>query len=158
MAAANPVGKIPALVRDDGPALFDSRVISRFLDDRAGAGLYPAGSLWDVLTLEAAGDGICDAAVGIVYERRFREGPGLVWDDWIEAQWGKVARTLDALETRSMPLLQAPLHAGQIAVGCALGYLDFRLPERGWRDGRPALAAWEARWAERPAMVATRPA
>lgn len=157
VASANPLGKIPVLVRDDGPALHDSRVICRFLDDRAGAGLYPAGSLWDVLTLEATGDAICDAAVGVTYERRFRAERGLVWDEWIEAQWGKVARALDALEARSMPLLEGPINAGQIAVGCALGYLDLRMAERGWRDGRGALAAWESRFAARPSMVETRP-
>ena len=156
--AANPSGKIPALVREDGPAIYDSRIICRFLDARAGAGLYPEARLWDVLSLEANADAVMDAAVGMTYEKRFREGPGLVWDEWLDRQWDKVTRSLDALEARSMPLLEGPLNAAQIAVGCALGYLDLRHDARGWRTGRDALAAWEARFADREAMRATRPA
>ena len=158
LVAANPVGKIPTLVRDDGPALYDSRVICRFLDDRAGAGLYPAGSLWDVLTLEATADAICDAAVGMVYERRFRGEKGLVRDEWLDRQWEKVTRALDAVEARSMPLLEGPLTIGQIGMGCALGYLDFRHGDRDWRLGRGTLAAWAGRFSERDAMRATAPA
>ncbi len=154
--ASNPSGKIPALTRDDGPAIYDSRVICRFLDQRAGANLYPEGRLWEVLSLEANADAIMEAAVGIVYEKRLRP-EALWWPDWHEAQWAKVARSLDALEARSMPLLQGPLNAGQIAVGCALGYLDLRHGDRNWRAGRDMLAAWEAAFAQRPAMVATRP-
>lgn len=156
--AANPTGKIPALVRDDGPALFDSRVICRFLDDRAGAGLYPADPLWDVLTLEAMADAVCDAAVGMTYEARFREERGLAWPDWLDGQWRKVERALDAAEERMMPLLEGPLNMGQIALGCALGYLDLRHDARGWRRGRDALAAWEGRFALRASMQGTRPA
>ena len=70
----------------------------------------------------------------------------------------KVARALDTIEARWISHLAGPLDAAQIALGCALGYLDFRHGERGWRSGRPALAAWDARFAERPAMQATRPA
>ena len=155
--AANPSGKIPALVRDDGPAIYDSRVICRFLDHRAGANLYPEARLWDVLALEANADAIMEAALAIVYEKRLRPET-LWWPDWFEAQWTKIARSLDALEHRSMPLLEGPLNMAQIAVGCALGYLDFRLQDRAWREGRPTLAAWETRFAARAAMQATKPA
>ncbi len=78
--------------------------------------------------------------------------------EWYEALWLKVARGLDALESRWMAHLAGPLDAGQIAVACALGYLDLRYDERGWRGGHPALAAWYARFAERPSMLATQPA
>jgi glutathione S-transferase len=152
----NPLGKIPTLVTDDGVALYDSRVITRYLDDRAGSGLYGAAGAWDVLTLEATGDGICDAGVAIVYEARFREEE-MRNQAWLDGQWGKVERTLDALGTRWADHLEGPLDIGQIAVGCALGYLDFRLPERDWRQGRDGLAAWYARIAERPAFAATTP-
>ncbi|MEM9797731.1 MAG: glutathione S-transferase [Pseudomonadota bacterium] len=155
--AANPSGKIPTLLRDDAPALYDSRVICRFLDDRAGAGLYPQGRLWDVLSLEANADAIMEASVGMTYEMRFRAEKGLVWDEWLDLQWAKVARSLNAMENRSMPILEGPLNIAQIAVGCALGYLDLRHGARNWRDGRPALAAWEAGFAARDAMTATRP-
>lgn len=156
--AANPSGKIPTLVRDDGPALYDSRVICRFLDDRAGAGLYPEGRLWDVLALEANADAIMEAAVGMIYEMRFREAPGLIWDAWLDAQWVKVTRSLDVLEQRSMPLLEGPLNMAQIGVGCALSYLDFRHEARDWRAGRGALVDWYARFSQRESMVATDPA
>ncbi len=155
--AANPTGKIPVLLREDGPALYDSRVICRFLDARAEAGLYPEARLWETLTLEATGDAIMDAAVGMVYEKRFRTDLGLVWDDWLEAQWTKVTRALDALGSRWMSHLYGPFDAGQIAIGCALGYLDFRHSERNWRAGRDALAAWEKTFCERASMQNTKP-
>ena len=173
VAAANPLGKIPVLVREDGPALYDSRVICRYIDAQAGTGggrsgtgggrsgtgggrrgtLYPEARLWDVLTLEALGDGISDAAVLLAYQTRF----GSEGTSWLDAQWERVERALDAVEARWMANLAGPLHMGQIALGCALGYLDFRHGARGWRDGRPALAAWEERFAQAEAMAATTP-
>jgi glutathione S-transferase len=155
---ANPLGKVPALERPDGPALYDSRVICRFLDDHAKAGLYPATPLlWDVLVLEATADGILDAALLMVYESRLRP-EDLRFAPWVEGQWAKIDRTLDMLEARWMPHLSGPLDMGQIALGCALGYLDFRHGAREWRAGRPHLAAWDATFAARPSMQATRPA
>lgn len=155
--AWNPLGKVPTLERDDGPALYDSRVICRYLDAAAGRGLYPDGPrLWETLTLEATADGMLDAAVLMVYEARLRPEDRRL-PEWVEGQWAKVSRALDAFEARWMAHLAGPLDAGQIAVGCALGYLDFRHAARDWRAGRPALAAWEARFAARPAMAATRP-
>ena len=74
----NPLSKVPALERDDGPTIYDSRVICAYLDARAGAGLYPQGAgRWDLLTLEATADGIMDAAVLMVYEGRVRPRRGL---------------------------------------------------------------------------------
>ncbi len=151
----NPLGKIPALERDDGPALYDSRVICRYLDDRLGTRLYPAAPrLWDVLTLEATADGICDAAVlmryeGVVRPEAYRS------PEWIEGQWAKVGRALTAVETRWMSHLAGPLDIGQIAMGAALGYLDLRFADRDWRRDRPALAAWWTAFAARPSMLAT---
>ena len=155
--AHNPLGKIPALVREDGGTLYDSRVICRFLDDRAKAGLYPDSRLWDVLTLEATADGLMDAAVLMVYEARFRPEE-LRSEAWRDGQWGKVSRALDALDARWISHLSAAhLDIGQIATGCALGYLDFRHPARDWRNGRAALADWYAGFAARPSMVASAP-
>ena len=156
-AAANPLGKIPALIRPEGGALYDSRVICRYLDARAEAGLYPETRLWEVLTLEATAQGICDSAVSMAYEVRLRSEAEQS-SAWIEAQWGKVARALDAIEARWMSHLYGPLHAGHIAVGCALGYIDLRHEIRAWRDTRPALAAWYGKFSERPSMQATAPA
>lgn len=154
--AQNPLGKIPTLVRDDGPAIYDSRVICRYLDDRAGAGLYPDSRLWGTLTLEATGDGIMDAAVLMVYEGRCRPTE-LQSAEWVEGQWGKVARALDALDARWVSHLSGSLDVGHVSVGCALGYLDFRLDARNWRAGRDDLAAWYQAFADRPSMQATKP-
>ncbi|RMD90932.1 MAG: glutathione S-transferase [Alphaproteobacteria bacterium] len=154
--AENPLGKIPCLVRPEGPALYDSRVICRYLDERFGAGLYPEDGIWEVLTLEATADGIMDAAVLMVYEARCRPEE-MRYQPWVEAQWAKIARALDALQARWMGHLGGPLDIGQIAVGCALGYLDFRHGARDWRAGRQELAEWHADFAERPSMQATIP-
>lgn len=154
--AANPVGKIPALIRENAPALYDSRVICRFLDSRANANLYPESMLWDVLTLEATADGIMDAAVLVTYEGRLRPQE-LQDDNWREAQWEKVARSVAALNTRWMSHLAGPLDMGQIAVGCALGYLDFRHDARKWRRGNDALAAWYEEFSQRDSIKATEP-
>ena len=95
----NPLGKIPALDRDDGPAIYDSPVICRYLDDLAQAGLYPAAPLlWETLTIEATADGILDAALSMVYENRMRPDDKR-FPPWVDAQWAKIARALDAIES-----------------------------------------------------------
>ncbi|MCK0141421.1 glutathione S-transferase [Aliiroseovarius sp. F20344] len=156
VTAANPLSKIPALIRPDGPSLYDSRVITRFLDARSGGKLYPDSQIWDVLTLEATADAMMDAAVLMTYELRLRP-EGMRFEDWIEGQWGKIEGALDALNTRWMSHLSGPLDMGQIAVGCALGYLDFRHDDRSWRKGRDALDDWFAVFCERDSMKATKP-
>lgn len=156
LKAANPVGKIPALMRDEGPTLYDSRVICRYLDDRAGAGLYPDKG-WDTLVLEATADALMEAAVLMVYEKRFR-GEAEQSVKWVEAQWGKVEGALDALNARWMSHLAGPMDIGHIGVGCGLAYLDFRHGDRDWRKGREALANWYETFAARPSMQATTPA
>lgn len=156
VAAANPVGKIPALIRDEGPAIYDSRVICRYLDAQAGAGFYPEARLWETLTLEATADAIMDAAILMVYEHRFRP-ENMVFDQWLDAQWSKIARSVRTLNERWMSHLNGPMDMGHIAIGCALGYLDFRHSERGWRKGNDALDDWFAVFSERDAMKATAP-
>ncbi len=155
-AAANPLGKIPALIREDGPALYDSRVITRYLDAQSGGRFYPESRLWEVLTLEATADGIMEAAVLMIYEERFRP-EGLRHAPWVEGQWAKVARALNAVNARWMSHLAGPLDMSQIAIGCALGYLDFRHDARGWRADNPALADWYATFSTRESMVRTAP-
>ena len=155
----NPLGKIPALERADGCTLYDSRVICRYLAARSpeGAALYPpAPRLWEVLTLEATADGVLDAALAMRYEALLRPEESRL-PAWTEGQWAKIMRSLDALEARWMGHLAGPVCIGQIALGCALGYLDFRFADRPWRDARPALAAWAERFASRASMQATLP-
>ncbi|MEM6587345.1 MAG: glutathione S-transferase [Pseudomonadota bacterium] len=154
--AANPTGKIPSLVRDDGPSLYDSRVITRYLDARAEAGMYPEARLWETLTLEATADAIMDAGVLMVYEYRVRPEEK-VFDGWVEAQWGKIERAVAAINERWMSHLHGPMDMSHIAVGCALGYLDFRQPGRDWRTASPELAAWFAEFDARPSMQTTKP-
>ena len=153
----NPLGKIPCLVCADGAALYDSRVITRYLNDLAGGKLYPSGAqLWDTLTLEATTDGMMEAAVLMVYEKRVRP-EDKVYNVWIEAQWDKVSRALDALENGWIGHLDGPLDMAQIGVGVVLEYLDFRHGDRGWRKGRDTLANWQVEFAKRDAMEKTQP-
>ena len=108
------------------------------------------------MTLEATADGILEAALLMVYEDRLRPEDKR-FADWVEGQWSKIARTLNALESSWMAHLNGPLDMGQIALGCALGYLDFRHAPRNWRAGHPKLTAWEANIVKRPAMQVTIP-
>jgi glutathione S-transferase len=155
--AANPLGKIPALIREDGRALHDSRVITRYLDDLAGTNLYPQDRIWDILTLEATADGIMDAAVLVIYEGRLRPETERS-NTWVEAQWSKAARAVHHVNDHWTDHLSGPVDAAQIALGCALGYLDFRHAARDWRRDNPALAHWFAGFSTRPCMAATAPA
>lgn len=156
IVAANPLGKLPALVREDGPAIYDSRVITRYLDDIADANLYPKISLYEILTLEATADAIMDATVGMTYEMRLRSDTQQS-PDWIDAQWSKAERAIAAINTRWMSHLNGPLNMAQIAVSCALSYVDLRHDARHWRHGNETLAAWQADFEARDAMQATKP-
>lgn len=153
----NPLGKVPALLRDDGPAIYDSRVICRYLDDISGGHFYPETRLYEVLTLEATGEGIIDAALLMAYEWRLRPEEKR-FDDWVEGQWSKIARALDVLDDRWMSHLHGNVTMGQISVACALGYLDLRNADRNWREGHTSLAAWYETFAKRDSMLATIPA
>lgn len=159
--AHNPLGKVPVLETADG-AIYDSRVICRYLDRVAGAGAYPDDAgIWRTLTLEALADGILDAALLMVYETRLRPEE-VRFAPWVDAQATKIVRALDALDTDWLAHLTDVRTGcpdmGTIAVAAALGYVDFRLGHLNWRNDRPGLAAWEAGFAQRPAMIATVPA
>jgi len=158
VAAANPLAKVPTLVLDDGTALFDSRVIVEYLDHLSGGRLLPPAGpeRWRALRDQAAADGMTDAALMVRYERALRP-EALRWAEWDAAQLGKVRRALDDLEGQFQPSAGQP-HAGDIAVACALGYLDFRFPELDWRKDHPRLTAFDAVMATRPAMAASAPA
>jgi glutathione S-transferase len=153
----NPLGKIPTLVLEDGAVIYDSRVIIEYLDMRAGGGrLIPKGGMEriKVQTLHALADGIMDAGILQVYESRWRD-PVKHELKWVEHQAGKVARALDYLEAHP-PSLEGSLHAGHVAVACALGYLDLRF-KGDWRAGYPKLTAWlDAFAAKVPAFEKTR--
>src|SRR5262245_28524759 len=154
----NPLGKIPALVLEDGTVLFDSRVILDYLDHRAGGGrIIPtdASARFAALRLQALADGLMDASVLLVYEGRWRATERHE-QKWIDHQAGKVARTLAALEA-APPALTASPDVGQIALACALGYRDFRF-QGTWRHDHPSLVTWLESFAARvPAFAATTP-
>jgi glutathione S-transferase len=154
----NPLGKIPALITDDGLPLFDSRVICEYLDSlHDGHKLFPADvpARWRTLRLMALADGITDASVLRRLEmlRPDRERSPA----WIERQKSKETRGLDMLE-REVPRFNPKITIGQISVGCCLGWLDFRWgTEEDWRIGRPLLADWYSMFMSRPSMTATVP-
>lgn len=154
VVAANPIGKIPALIRDNAPAIYDSRVITRYLNDTHNGPFYPAARIWDTLTLEATADGIMECAVTMVYEVRLRpeaqQSP-----DWIEAQWEKVSRGIAAVNARWLSHLAGPMDAGHIAMACALSYIDLRHDARNWRSSNADLAAWHAKISTRASLVQT---
>ena len=156
LPAANPLGKIPTLIRDEGPPIFDSAVIVGYLDALAGGGrLIPSSGegRWRALTLEALADGLCDAAVWRRGEMARPAGDGHA--DALEKQARVVTRSLDALERQSGTF--SGFGIGEIAAACALGYLDFRFAAEPWRPGRPGLTAWFAAVSQRPSMQSTGP-
>lgn len=153
----NPVGKIPALSAD-GLDLFDSAVICEYLDSKhKGRRLYPAKgkARWAALRLHAMADGLLDAALLARYEG-FLRPEDKRWPEWTAGQMKKIDGVLDRLEAEAGTLKGKPT-IGSISAACALGYLDFRFGAHDWRKGRPKLAAWYAKFSERPSMKATVP-
>jgi glutathione S-transferase len=145
----NPLGKIPALIIEDGTVLYDSPVILEYLDTRAGGGkIIPTDSKARIaaLTLQALCDGILDAGILLVYEARWRPAEMHV-QKWTDHQRGKVERALAVLEA-SPPKLDALPNVGQITLACALGYGDLRF-EGKWRAGHPKLVKWLDEFAAR---------
>jgi glutathione S-transferase len=158
LTRVNPLGKIPSLVIDGDTAIYDSHVICEYLDSLAPAPvLFPKGGIERIKTLTLGGlaDGILDAALLMVYEKRFR--PEEKWHaPWLERQQAKVDRALGFLE-RKPPAWGASPDYGHLTLACALGYLDFRHQGK-WRAGHPALVAWLDTFAAAvPAFEATRP-
>jgi glutathione S-transferase len=153
----NPLSKVPSLITDDGVALYDSPVICEYLDSLGDAPKLfpPAGpARWKALRQQALGDGILDAT-----QPRRRE-VALPQDEgrraYIELQQGKVSRALGVLEAEA-DTLGTLTTIGEITIGCALGYLDFRYPHEPWRPGHPKLEAWYARVVKLPPLANTMP-
>jgi len=153
----NPLGKIPALIIENGTVLYDSPVILEYLDHRAGgAKIVPdePDARFAALTLQALCDGILDAGILLVYEGRWRP-PEMAVQKWIEHQRGKVQRALEVLEAAPPPLDAIP-NVGQITLACALGYGDLRF-EGKWRERYPKLVQWLDEFAAKvPAFEKTR--
>ena len=146
--AANPLGKIPTLILDDGEAIFDSRAIMQELNRIERNALYPTARAKrrQVERLEALADGMCDAMLAIVYDKRFRPEEKQ-HEEWQEMQWTKVDRALDWLEANPVRLASR-LNAGHFALAAALGYAELRHGERNWSRGRPKSKRFMRRFAE----------
>ena len=155
--AANPLGKIPCLVLDDGRGLYDSRVITRHLDRIGNGKLFPtnAAALTEAELMEAHCDGICDVTVGYMYEKRFRPEAN-VHQPWLDRLWGKAESALDATDTM-LPPSGEEAHIGSIALAATLGYLDLRFAGQ-WENGRDKLVTWrDAFDAAHPELLPLKP-
>ena len=153
----NPVGKVPTIVTDGGEILYDSSVICEYLDSlHDGKKLFPAsgGARWQALRLNALGDGMCETGIRRLLETRL--WPDSPRQDWIDRANTVLGRCFTALED-DVDALSGPVTIGQISVGCALGWLDLRFTDLGWRDDNPALADWFTGFSARPSMTATEP-
>lgn len=158
LLAANPLYKIPALILDDGSTLYDSAVICEYLDAQVSSPvLFPGDgpARWDALRLGALGDGILDAAILLVYEKRFR--PEDKWvAAWTDRQQAKLDDAVAHLE-KNPPAWQGTPNYGHLTIASALGYLDFR-HEGKWRANAPKMVAWLEKFAEAvPAFGETMP-
>jgi glutathione S-transferase len=153
----NPIGKVPALVRDDGPALYESNVVCEYLDAQGDTKIFPASGpdRWTALRQLAAADGILDSSVLTRIEGMFHEG-GAIAQKLIDRQELSVTSVLKQLESEVADL-EGTVTIGQIAVACALGYRDFRFAEIDWRDAHPKLAAWHVAFAQRQSITQTDP-
>ncbi len=165
IAQSNPLGKVPCLVMEGGEALFDSRVIVEYLDTLSPVGkLIPAvgRERAEVKTWEALADGVLDA---LILARLESHWPGRQDGErsqaWIDRQLGKTHASLKAM---SLGLGEKPFCTGihlslaDIAVGCCLGYLDFRFPEIDWRTTYPNLAKLHEKLMQRPSFIDSKPA
>jgi len=156
IATFNPLAKVPAARLADGTVLYDSRVICEYLDHVGQGGLFPRNSdRWAVLTQQALGDGLLDAALLVRYEDTARP-EALRLDAWRAGQMTKIVAALDAMEA-SHSAFAEKLTIGGITFASALGYLDFRFPSFDWRSGRPQISAWFAQISQRPSLQLTVP-
>lgn len=159
LISANPLGKIPTLILDNGEPLYDSALICDYLDSHeAGLGdsLIPASgeTRWRVLRAAALADGVMDLGLNLTMERR---KPSTEASPTSAARWrGQLTRAIGAM----MPAIAAlpeRVTLGHLALACALGYSDFRHPDLNWRDGKADLAAWYDGIGRRPSLQETMP-
>lgn len=154
----NPLGKIPALMLDDGSILIDSPVICEYLNHAGGGKFFPTDTIWKAATgrwkalgLQALGDGLADAAVAWIIEGRQQP----VNEAARARHMAAILATLDTLERVKF---SKDVTIGEITVACAVGYVGFRMPDLDWKSSRPNLSAWFAQISETPSMKATAPA
>lgn len=156
LSALSPIGKIPVLETDHGHGIFDSRVIMEYLCHVAGnSALIPDDGVrrFRVLTLQALAQGLADSAVAYRYEVAARP-KGLQWEDWMTRTVARINAALDDLENKWSAEL-AEVSVGSICAAVCLSYIDFRLGDMGWRNGRPKLAAFHEGFSRRESMQKT---
>lgn len=154
--AEHPLNKIPALVLDDGFIVFDSRVICEYLDTlHDGPKLFPAAGRERLMALRnlAFGDGLVDVAMMRLIERHKPEARRT--PEIIASNERKTREAVHRLEKDVSMLTDRAYDIGHVAIGTALGYLDFRFPDDNWREGHPRLAAWAETFFARPAVIAS---
>jgi glutathione S-transferase len=159
--AVNPLGKIPALLLDDGSVIYDSPVICEYLDELGGGKFFPRASLfkeaqgrWRALTLQALGDGIADAVVRRNQEMRLAVDKRS--EDVLHRQTAAIEAAF-VVANRAAPKFPATPTIGEIAIACAIGYLDLRVPNDGWRDRYPQLTEWLVVFSRFESVQATQP-
>lgn len=159
----NPLGKIPALILDDGSCIYDSPVICEYLDEFGGGKFFPRPTLfgeakgkWRALTLQALGDGLADAVVRRTQELGLPEDKRS--DKVIAHQSAAIDTALGVVARASAKFPSVPTTIGEIAICCAIGYLDLRAPDEGWRARYPALATWLEAFSRHDSVAETAPA
>ncbi len=157
LLAANPMSKIPTLITDRGEALPDSNLILDYLQTRhAGLLALPRGSRrWAALRLQRIAEGIIDAAVTTIQERRKPES--IVYLPLLDRQAQIIHRGVELLELEVSALSTDAISTVDITAGVALAYLDYRMPYIEWRKSAVALTEWHAAFSQRPSMQLTIP-
>lgn len=154
---ANPLSRIPVMTTDKGQSLPDSSLIIEYLQSRFhGLAALPRGSLrWSILRRLELAEGLINAAVAIVLEKRRPES--IVYTSFLDRQAAVIHRVVAQLNTEADLLGRGTPGTAEISTGVGLAYLDFRLPWIEWRKEHEALANWQAEFAQRPSMLATAP-
>lgn len=154
----NPLSQIPTLVLDDGQALYDSPVICEYLDSlHDGPRFFPAAgpARWLALRRQALADGML--TILLVWRQERMKTSAQQLPDWLASFATKINASLARLEQEAPALSRDGFDIGHVSIGCMLSYLDYRFSDVDWRTGHPALAAWHAGFAQRPAVIATAP-
>jgi glutathione S-transferase len=160
IADHNPLGKVPALILDDGSILIDSPVICAYLDSlHDGDKMLPVDptARWRALSLEGLGAGMTEAAINVQRERGRPEDKRL--SEISDRQWGKFESAMDWIEGSAGDVLGSKLNIGQIAIACGLGWIQFRMGDilGEWREDWPNTGKWFDEFSMRPSMRETEP-